>query len=140
MTLSRRARRRLILLGAIVVALVASVVAAKGVLDWRRAKAIEEARAAGFAAHAEGDHAKTLESLGPLLRQNSDDLELVRALAISRVRLLEPDGSHLPRAAVLLQRVIELDPDDLEIQRELLRIYPRLGFLRETLDTSDAIL
>ena len=64
----------------------------------------------------------------------------MRAVAFSRVRLEEPDGGHLARAAVLLQRVVELDPSDVEAHRELLSIYPRLGFLRETLDTSDAIL
>ena len=140
MALSRRTRRRLILLGLIVVVIAGGAFAAKGVLEWRRSRAIEEARATGFAAYSDGDHAAALESLGPLLRQFSDDLELVRAVAFSRVRLEEPDGGHLARAAVLLQRVVELDPSDVEAHRELLSIYPRLGFLRETLDTSDAIL
>ncbi|MGA1225593.1 MAG: hypothetical protein ACO31E_13635, partial [Phycisphaerales bacterium] len=53
---------------------------------------------------------------------------------------MEPDASHLAGAAVLFQRVLELDPDDLEARRELLEVYPGLGFMRETLDTADAIL
>lgn len=140
MPLSKRTRRRLILLGAIVLVLAGSVIGAKAVLDWRRAQSLESARAEGFEAHERGDHATVLARLGPLIRQSPDDLELVRAVAFARVRLVEPDGGHLASAAVLLQKVVELDAQDLEARRELLQIYPRLGFLRETLDTADAIL
>ena len=51
MALSRRTRRRLILLGAIVVVNAGGAFAAKGVLERRSSRAIEEARATGFAAY-----------------------------------------------------------------------------------------
>ncbi len=140
MALSRRTRRRLLLLGLIVVVVAGAGVGAKLLLDWRRAKALEEARAEGFDAFSRGEHAVVLEKLGPLIRQSPDDLDLIRAVAYARVRLVEPDGSHLAGSAVLFQKVVELDAKDVDARRELLQVYPRLGFLRETLDTADAIL
>ena len=140
MALSKRTRRRLILLASLVVLLAGGAVAAKFLLDWRRERALEQSRNAGFEAFERGDHSTVLEELAPLIRRFPDDLELVRVVAISRLRTEEPDGAHLPGATVLFQRVVELAPDDLEARRELLRLYPRLGFLRETLDTADWII
>ena len=122
------------------IVLAGGVIAARLLLDWRRARAFDQARASGLAAFEQGDHPTCLEVLGPLVGRSPNDLELVRAVAVSRLRIEEPDGGHLPRAAVLFQRVVELDPDDLEARKELLRVYPRLGFLRETLDMADSIL
>ena len=140
MAWSKRTQRRVLLIVAIMIVLAGGVIAARLLLDWRRARAFDQARASGLAAFEQGDHPTCLEVLGPLVGRSPDDLELVRAVAVSRLRIEEPDGGHLPRAAVLFQRVVELDPDDLEARKELLRVYPRLGFLRETLDMADSIL
>ncbi len=140
MAWSRRARRRVLLIVMILVVLTGGVIGAREVLQWQRARAFEQARNEGMAAFARGDHPASLATLGPLISRNPNDLEVVRAVAISRLNIEEEDDSHLPRAVVLFQRVVELDPQDLEARRELLRIYPRLGFMRESLDMADVIL
>lgn len=140
MAWSKRTQRRVLLIFTIIIVLAGAVVGGRLLLDWRRARAFSQARASGLVAFEQGDHPTCLQVLGPLVGRSPDDLELVRAVAISRLRIEEPDGGHLPRAAVLFQRVVELDPGDLEARKELLRVYPKLGFLRETLDMAESIL
>lgn len=140
MAWSRRTRRRILLVTAILVLVVGGVLSARFLLEWRRERAFERARADGLAAFERGDLVACLEQLGPLVGRSPNDLELIRAVAISRLGIEESDGGHVPRAVVLFQRVVEIDPDDLQARRELLRLYPQLGFLRETLDMAESIL
>lgn len=140
MALSRRTQRRILLIAAILVLLVGGVIAARLLLEWRRERAFEQSRTAGLSSFENGDFAACLEQLGPLVGRAPNDLELVRAVAISRLGIEESDGGHVPRAVVLFQRVVEIDPGDLQARRELLRLYPQLGFLRETLDMAESIL
>lgn len=140
MPLSRRAKRSVFLVILLVVGGVLGVVGVREALRWRQAQLIERSRTDGLAASRAGDHAEAVRILGSALRSLRDDHEVVFALATSRLALEEEDGSHVGAAGMLFARAAELKADDLESRRRILEIFPRLGFLRETLDAADEII
>ena len=138
--MTRRGRRRLVLLAALLVLIAAGSVGGYSLLKWRRAQAIVTARTSGLEAYSEGRHADVLEILGPHVRSLDQDAEVVRALATSR-RLEElPDGGHLKGAAALYRRAADLDREDLESRLALLELLPALGLLPEAIIASEEVL
>ena len=138
--MTRRGRRRLALLAALLVLIAAGAVGGYSLLKWRRAQAIVSARTSGLEAYSEGRHADVLEILGPHVRSLDEDAEVLRALADSR-RLEElPDGGHLKGAAALYRRVADLEREDLESRLALLEVLPDLGLLPETIIASEEVL
>jgi len=140
MPLSRRAKRRLVLLSSLIVLLVAGGLTARQILTWRQEGILQQTREEGLAAARAGDHAKAISLLGSIFRSMRDDHEVVSTLASSRLAVEQPDGSHLAAAAALFARAAELREDDLESRRQLIEIYPKIGFLRVGLDAAEEVL
>jgi len=140
MPLSLRAKRRLLLLSILVGLVVVGGVAARQVLLWRQEESLRRSVSEGLAASREGDHARAMALLGSVLQAKRNDHEVIVALATSRLASPVDDGGHLGPAATLFARAAELREDDVESRRQLVRIYPKLGFLREALDASEEVL
>jgi len=140
MPLSRRARRRLILVSVLLVLIAAGAVGTRYALRWRQAQALERARVDGLAASRAGEHERAISLLASVFRTRRDDHEVIFALATSRLASPLEDGSHLGGAAALFARAAELRSDDVESRRQLVEIYPKLGFLREAMDAADEVL
>ena len=140
MALTKRARRRLLLLGGLVASLAILAVGAFLFVRWRSERILQGTLARGLEAFDDGRYEDALAALGPLLRQMQDDHRVVFAVAKSRYEIPEQDQGHLLMALRLFRRAAELREDDLESRELLLDLYPRQGFLREMLDTADEIL
>lgn len=140
MPLSRRARRRLILVSVLVVLLAAGAVGTRYALRWRQAQALERARVDGLAASRAGEHERAITLLASVFRAQREDHEVIFALATSRLASPLEDDTHLGSAAALFARAAELRSDDVESRRQLVEIYPKLGFLREAMDAADEVL
>ncbi len=140
MALSKRSRRRIVLVGLLLALLAGLAVGAVVLRDWRRAQAREIALRDGLAAFEAKDYATALAKLAPYVRSSDRDVQLLRSAAICIDALGSDDGSHLGQATALFTRVAELDPADLETRRRLLELYPKQGFLRESLDVAGEVL
>jgi tetratricopeptide (TPR) repeat protein len=99
-------------------------------------------RAQGLALYQKGDYANALIQLGPCIRREdySRDVEAIYAFAESRRRVEMPGGKHLPQAMTSLQRVLSLQPDRTDVQRELLDLYTQLGYNIEAVELADKFL
>lgn len=140
MPLSKRARRRLILIAVLAVGAAATTVAGYQFVKWRSQRNFEASLARGLEAFREGRHSETLATLGPLLGRLNSDHEVVFAVASSRFAIPEQDDGHLVPAMRLFRRAAELKEDDLASREFLLELYPSQGFLREAMDTADEVL
>lgn len=140
MPLSKRARRRLLLLSILAVVVAGGTAGAYAFYRIQSQRNFENALARGLEASRAGDHAEVLKTLGPLLRRLNDNHEVVFAVASSRYAVPEQDDGHLLPALRLFRRAAELKADDLPSREVLLKLYPQQGFLREAMDTADEVL
>jgi len=138
--MTKRGRRRLVLLLVLIATVIGTGVGGYTLLKWRRAQAIVDARRNGLEAYAEGRYPAVLEILGPHVRSLDEDFEVVSALAAARRSVEAPDGGHLQGAASLYRRAADLDQTDLESRLALLELLPDLGLLPELIIASDEVL
>lgn len=108
MALTRRARRRLVLLGGLAVLLVAS---AGGL--WVVQKSLKDSRAAaariqGMADAANGNWSQALPNLSVVVSRNRKDLDALLAFAESRSQIPAVNGRHIPSALRLYVRAVGL--------------------------------
>ncbi len=123
--------RRLLILGGVIAFLglvVAGLYVAK---EWRRAAWIASERAEGLAALEAGDPQGALEHLGPIMNFSGEDREVLEALAEAREAVPLENGGHVLAAIRLRQMIAELDPEDLEAAKTLMRLYAMAGFAAE---------
>ncbi len=140
MPLSKRARRRLLLLAVLAVVMAGGVAGAYALWRLQSQRNFENSLARGLEAFQKGEHQETLQLLGPLLRRLNDNHEVVFAVASSRYAVPEQDDGHILPALRLFRRAAELKDDDLASREVLLDLYPQQGFLREAMDTADEVL
>lgn len=99
-----------------------------------------EARGIGIQALESGNYFDALHSLGRYLQEFPNDAEVIYHYAQARLQVKESNGKHFVQSIGTLRRLLQLQPDHREAQRELLRIYRTIGYQNETLDTADTIL
>ena len=104
-------------------------------------------RSDGLAAMERGDYPAAVRNLSDYIGakvQHQKDAEAILAFAKARMRVEEPDGSHIKQPIKLLQSYIELKRDDpeaqLEAQRLLLKLYRESWRNPEAIQLADVIL
>ncbi len=140
MSLRPKTKRRLLQLGTGGLAVAAAAAVGVAVQLHRHEAARQVIRAAGMAAFDRGDYRGAAYELQKYLTDNRPDADAIHTLATARVHLPKPDLSHLVAARGLLVRCLEIRPDDVAAQHELLDVYQRLNFRYETVALADTLL
>ncbi|HLL89383.1 MAG TPA: hypothetical protein VK324_08775, partial [Tepidisphaeraceae bacterium] len=102
----------------------------------RLAKAREE----GMAAYERKDYPAALEHLGHVVSRRKDDHDALMAYARSRVALPMDRGRHLFEGKDAFQLALQHRPGDADVQRELLKLYPAIGYWTEARALADEVL
>ena len=140
MAMSRRAKKRLVIL---VVAAAGLAVAFGGAVTLRkvgRARAVEQARGEGIEALEAGRYFIAADRLGRYVARNRDDGEMVLKFVEARRRAPMANARHLLIAAQYANEAVTLLPGDPRPLEALMSMYGELGFLTEYLETADRLL
>ena len=150
MRLSRRAKRRLIVLIGAGIVLVAGALVFRTIRGVQRQNMIAQSRVDGLLAHQASDFRLTLERLAYFIQFDKTDIEVMLAFADARQHIEQSNGQHLFEAAAYYKSALDLIdaqpelPDravlKLQAQRDLLDIRGRLGQRFELLQLADQIL
>ncbi len=140
MRLSRRGKRRLMVISAMVALGGAGVSVWRGVRTAQIQRLASEARIEGIKAYSDGDYATALGKLSYYLTHRKDDLEALLALAEVRAKLPEPNARHLMEAVGLYRAALKIDVQNREALGSVLQLYRRLGARLEWIDIADRIL
>jgi len=137
---TRTRNRRLLILGGVILAIGMLGVALFVAKEWRFQAWVDAERAEGFRLLEEGDPAAALQHLARVFRERPEDREAILAFAEAREAVPADDGGHLLATINIRSRLVELDPDDLEARRELMRLYVMVGFASEADREADEVI
>ncbi|MBI1367276.1 MAG: tetratricopeptide repeat protein [Planctomycetes bacterium] len=140
MSIRTKTKKRLLILLAIVVVATGMGVALVVYTKQRNEAQAAVDRAEGMAAVKAEDWDKALDHLGHYWRRNKDDAEAMYNFALARLHVELPNGKHIQQAIQILQRVVQLDDNNVEAMHKLLEIYVAVGFETEVSDLSDKLL
>ena len=140
MAMTRKSRKRLIALGVGIVLLATIGLLAVYAREYQQKRRAQQAYERGIAAFERGDFEAALPDLSFYIGRNRDDAQTMYAFAESRFRVEQPDGGHLPFAERVARQAASLAPDDPRPHELLLKIYPRMGYWVECLDTAKDLL
>ncbi len=132
--------RRLLILAAVVAFLGLAVAGLFIAKEWRRAAWVASERENGFIAIEAGEPEKAIGHFGPILSFSRDDREMLVAFAEARESVPTDDGGHILAAIRLRQMIAELDPEDLDAARNLMRLYAMAGFAAEAERQAEEVL
>ncbi|HEV2296476.1 MAG TPA: tetratricopeptide repeat protein [Tepidisphaeraceae bacterium] len=97
-------------------------------------------RDAGLAAFAAGDYAAALQHLKPYIGKYRSDGDALFAYATSRSRVEEPDARHLTEGIKAFQMLAELEPGSPRVGKALLEQYTKAYYHTEAIDLADKVL
>jgi len=140
MRMTKRGRRRLLVLFAIVAVLVGGVYAYKSLRAVSRARVAEQSREQGMALYEQGEYEKAMPLLSSAVARDKKDLEALLAFGDCRTRISTPNGRHLKEGVAIYRQALSLDPDNLEALEHLLELYHRVGYRVEGIEIADRIL
>ncbi|MEC9158409.1 MAG: tetratricopeptide repeat protein [Planctomycetota bacterium] len=140
--MNRRVKRRLWLLGILLVVCTGMVSAWMGFAAWNRQRRIDTAVTEGIAAHERGEHELALRLLSYAAEHRRKDPELLLAYAGSRLRNPDPSGDrrHLASAINQYEAVLELDPGNQPALKALFDAYLSTNRPAEALEIAGRLL
>jgi len=138
--LTKKGRKRLLLLCLGCVAIMVLGVGAFAAREWYRDGKARAALDRGMAAYEDGRYRDALPDLGRYFSRYRDDVDAILALADARSKVPEDDGRHLSSARRLYQIALEHEPNNIEAMDALLDLYAHLGMRIEAIDTADRLL
>lgn len=140
MKLTKRGKRRLLMVTAIVVALAALGGAALGVRAYLTERRIQQAREHGVEHHAAGRYREAIRALGQYYGRYPDDIEAALLLADARLRVPEPDGRHVRASTAVYRSVLERDTDNRTALEGLLGIFRQIGRRVDMMDIAERLV
>lgn len=140
MARSRRAKRRLFILAAVLAVAAIGAFAGYGGLRWYRAQEASRAFDEGVALFDKGDYAAALPKLSLYVSRNQEDVAALLKLAKCREEVPEVNSRHLLGAANYYRAALRLAPGDVDALRGLVGVYRRLGFATELEDAATQLL
>lgn len=138
--MKRRTKKRLAVVIIAALALPIAGFGARALILARKERLLETARADGMAAHERGDYPATLERLGYYVGRRQTDGEALLAFADAVEQTPQTNDRHLPRAINANKLAVAALPGDLRPLENLVRLYPQLGFAKETIGAADQVL
>ena len=136
MRVTKRGKRRLILLAAILLFGSAGVFVFKAIGHAQQSRLLAAARENGLAAYGRGDYQATLDELKYVVQYQRDDVEVLLPFADARSRLELANNKHLHEAVSYYSYALELiqqSPDHLGRDLQQRETLEALLALRETL-------
>ena len=140
MRLSKRGKRRLILLLSVVMLIVLGYVAMLFLRSDQDEQQLAEFRAAGMEAYEAGRYAEALEPLSRYNGRIRDDVETLYAFGDARARVPMPGGRHLAEAITYFNLVDRLDPDHFGALEQLVEVNMRVGRRAEARGAAQRVL
>lgn len=135
-----RQRKRLMLLGGLVVLLAVGAVGAFQLKNMREDSLVQSRRTSGMAAHEAGEHQKAIADLGYVINKRPSDGEAALAFAESRRQVPSTNNRHLSQAGIVARRAATAMPEDLRPRELLMSLFSEMGLLTERLDAAREIL
>ena len=127
MAITLRARKRLILLTALVMMLSVFITGAWFLRQWIRNNNVESAKIQGLELWEAHEYEDALPLLSLAVTYDKTNTELLVALAETRSRVFAPNGKHLSAAVRYYGSAIFNDPENIEALRGLMRVQMELG-------------
>ena len=127
MAITIRARKRLILLTALVMMLSVFVTGGWFLRQWIRSSNVESAKVQGMELWKAHDYETALPLLSLAVTYDKKNSELLIALADTRSRVYAPNGKHLTAAMRYYGSVIFSDPENIEALQGLMRVQMEMG-------------
>lgn len=140
MKLTKRSKKRLILVAGLTVllaAMAAGLLAVRAMISERR---VQQARADGLEHFEAGRYFEAVQSLGRYYGRYPDDVEATLKLAEARLKVPEPDGREIRVAAALYRSIVDREPGHVAALEGLLDIYRRMGRRVDMMDVAHKIL
>ncbi len=140
MRLSRRAKRRALVLTMVI------GVGVCGIWGWRVTRnaqierLVTEARIQGMEAYSDGDYETALGRLSYYLTHRKHDVEVLLAFADARSKVPSVNNGHLREAVQRYQAVLRMHSENREALEHLLVLYHRLRHRIEGSDVADRII
>ncbi len=131
---------RLLIVAGVVVFLGLAVAGLFIAKEWRRAAWVASQREQGLLAIQAGDPEKAIACFASILNFSREDREMLVAFAEAREAVPAEDGGHILGAIRIRQMIAELDPNDVESARSLMRLYTSAGLAPEADRQADEVL
>jgi tetratricopeptide (TPR) repeat protein len=139
--MTSRVQKRVTLLVAAFVLLVAGVAGAYAIKQAHTRSLMAVWLRDGMEAYKAGDYQKTMDLLGKYAGRDRTNEEVILALADSRRRTpMDDNKSHIVEAIRFARHASNLNPSDLAPREMLLDLYDELGRLSERKQTAESIL
>ncbi len=138
--MTRRGKKRLLILVGITALLGGAATGAYFVREARRAQQIAEAYTDGMAAYDAGDYENALRGLGKALSEHREDPEVLYRVANARRHVPVENNRHLGAAIPYAREAAGRAPQDERPLALLLDLYRRVGFVTERLEAADRLL
>ena len=139
MAITIRARKRLLLLGLLTVAVFTFGIGAWYVRQVIRDRNADLSRAEGIALWEEGRYAEALPKLSVAASRDSSDPELLVIFADTRSRIPAPGGKHLLSAMRFYKVAIDNDPDNLDAHLGLMKVQLEGAMISQLTDTAKRV-
>ncbi|MCL2645707.1 MAG: tetratricopeptide repeat protein [Phycisphaerales bacterium] len=140
MSMRQKTKRRLIFLLAATVGVALLLGGGYWWRQQRHERQIMDCRNEGLAALQEKNYGVALYKLYTYLQRYDRDAEIMLSYVEARTQVEEPNGKHLLDAINMLQRYLQIKPNDLAARHRLLELYINAGFNSEALATADDLL
>lgn len=126
----RRQWRMTVLIGGVLLI----VLSISGFATWRYVAwriDTKQLRQDAFVAYDQGEFSRASVLFAEYINRRPEDASALHRLALSRLENSQATKQDLLEATTALQRVLELDPQDMAARRALANVYLRLNFLDE---------
>jgi predicted Zn-dependent protease len=98
------------------------------------------ARDRGYGEYQRGDNAGAIRDLRTYLSRFPQDTTALAAFADARMKVEEPDGSHIIQTIGALRQLADLQPESMELQHRLADMYVKGGLNTECISLADKLL
>ena len=108
--------------------------------EHRKSEKLAAARAAGLAAFKAGDYRTALDQLKTYTSRVRGDNEALYAYAVARSRVETPNGSHITEGISALTTLLQQDPNNLDAEHRLLELDIQIFHNNDAVDLADSTL
>lgn len=98
------------------------------------------ARDKGYGEYQHGDYEGTIRDLSVYLSRFPQDTTALSAFADARMKIEEPDGSHIIQTINAVRQLADLKPGSMELQHRLADLYLQGGLNTECISVADKLL
>ena len=140
MRLSRRAKRRALVLAVVIGVGVCGIWGWRVIRNAQIERLVTESRIQGMEAYSDGDYETALGRLSYYLTYRKRDVQVLLAFADARSKVPSVNNGHLREAVQRYQVVLHMHSENREALEHLLVLYRRLGHRVEGSDVADRII